>query len=207
MNISSASSASFPLIDVFAAWSGKRVPKSIVEIGLVLTGAAFIGLLAQVAVPLPFTFVPISGQTLGVLMIGALYGSKRGAVTLLTYLAEGVVGFPVFAEGRAGLAVLMGPTGGYLAGFVVAAYVTGLLAEKGMDRKLKTALPAFFLGHTIIFAFGLAWLAQFVGRDQLLAAGLYPFIPGEIVKTVIAALALPSAWAAFKAKGWDAPRL
>lgn len=205
MNISSASS--FPLIDIFAAWSGKRVPKSIVEIGLVLAGAAFIGVLAQVAVPLPFTFVPISGQTLGVLMIGALYGSKRGAITLLTYIAEGVVGFPVFAEGRAGLIVLLGPTGGYLAGFVAAAYVTGFLAEKGMDRKLRTALPGFFLGHTIIFAFGLAWLSQFVSRDQLLVAGLYPFIPGEIVKTVIAALILPSAWAAFKARGEDSPRI
>lgn len=164
------------------------------NLALILSGSLFVALFAQIALPLPFSPVPITGQTLAVLMIGALYGSWRGGLTLLVYLAEGAVGLPVFAEWRGGLAVIFGPTGGYLLGFVVAAFVVGLLAEKGWDRRIVPTLIAMFLGNTIIYLCGLPWLAWFVGFENVLTFGLYPYIPGDIAKLIVAALLLPGGW-------------
>jgi biotin transporter BioY len=143
--------------------------------------------------------VPITGQTFAVLLAGALLGSKRGALSQLTYLGLGVMGAPIFAGWLGGPAVLMGPSGGYLIGFVPAAFVVGLLAERGWDRRVWSMGLAMLIGNIVIYAFGLLWLAQwlssFAPGSSVLAAGLYPFIPGDLLKIVLAAVALPSGWA------------
>ena len=163
---------------------------------LILCGSLLIALSAHVAIPLPFSPVPITGQTLAVLLVGALLGSRRGALCLLAYLAEGLAGLPVFAPGGApGLARLLGPTGGYLVGFVAAAYVTGRLAEEGWDRRVLSTIAAMLLGSAVIYTCGVSWLAVPLGLEKALVAGLYPFIPGDLVKVVLAALLLPAGWA------------
>ena len=161
---------------------------------LVAAGSILVALSARIAFPLPFSPVPVTGQTLAVLLVGVLLGSVRGGVSLLFYLAQGVAGLPVFAAGSAGVAYLLGPTGGYLLGFVAAAFLTGLLAERGWDRRTGTTLAAMFLGTVAIYALGLAWLALFVKAGNVLVLGLYPFIPGAVVKIVAAALLLPLGW-------------
>lgn len=169
------------------------------DIALIVTGSLFVALLAQVSIPLPFTPVPITGQTFAVLLVGAALGSRRGAASLALYTVEGVAGLPVFAGGVSGLARLLGPTGGYLLGFIAAAYVVGLLAERGLDRNWRTSLIPFTLGTLVIYLFGVTWLAAFIGFDKALVGGLYPFIIGDLIKLVLAAIALPSAWALVKA--------
>jgi len=161
---------------------------------LVLGGSLFTALMAQVAIPLPFTPVPITGQTLAVLLVGAVLGARRGALSMMAYLAEGLVGLPVFAGGTAGIGRLLGPTGGYLVGFVFAAYAVGWLAERGWDRRPTTAVPAMVIGNAVIYVFGLPWLARFVGSAYVLSMGLVPFIPGDLLKVFLAAALLPSAW-------------
>lgn len=161
---------------------------------LVLGGSVLIALAAQVAIPLPFSPVPVTGQTFAVLLVGALLGSRRGALSLLAYLAEGAVGLPVFAGGGSGLPWLLGPTGGYLVGFVAAAFVTGWLTERGWDRRIHTTALAMLIGNGVIYLCGLPWLARFVGADRVLALGLWPFVPGDLIKLALAALALPSGW-------------
>lgn len=164
------------------------------NLALILGGSILLALLAQVAIPLPFSPVPITGQTFGVLLIGATLGSKRGALCILTYLAEGMAGLPVFTGAGAGMAALAGPTGGYLVGFVLAAYLTGWLAERGWDRNFKTNLLAMLLGNLVIYVGGLSWLGLLVGFDNVLTLGLFPFIPGDVVKILLAAGLLPLAW-------------
>jgi len=164
------------------------------DVALVMGGSLFIALSAQVAIHLPFSPVPVTGQTLAVILVGMLLGSRRGSLALLTYLAEGLAGLPVFAGGTAGPARLLGPTGGYLVGFIVAAYVTGLLAERGWDRRVGTTLLAMLFGNAVLYALGLPWLAAFVGVRRALPLGLYPFIPGDLLKVVLAALLLPAGW-------------
>ncbi len=165
---------------------------------LIVGGALLVAVLAQVRVPLPFTPVPITGQTLGVLLAGAALGARRGTASLLLYAAAGTLGLPVFTGGGAGAAWLAGPTGGYLAGFVVAAYVIGRLAERGLDRRWRTALIPFLAGEGVIFVCGVLWLALFVGADRALQAGLWPFVPGEALKIVLAGAMLPAAWRVVK---------
>jgi biotin transporter BioY len=139
--------------------------------------------------------VPITGQTFAVLLAGALLGSRRGALSQLTYLAAGAMGAPIFAGWMGGPAVLLGPTGGYLVGFVAAAFVVGFLAERGWDRRIWSMALAMFIGNIVIYIFGLPWLARFVPESSVLSVGLYPFIPGDALKLVLAAVALPSGWA------------
>jgi len=143
--------------------------------------------------------VPITGQTFAVLLAGALLGSRRGALSQLTYLAFGAVGAPIFAGWHGGPAVLMGPTGGYLVGFVAAAFVIGLLAERGWDRRIWSMAIAMLIGNVVIYAFGLPWLAYWLSRfsseSSVFNIGLYPFIPGDMLKIALAAVALPSGWA------------
>jgi biotin transport system substrate-specific component len=168
---------------------------------LVVAFGTLMGALAQVAVPLPFTPVPVTGQTLGVLLIGALLGSKRGAAAMLMHLAEGLAGLPVFAEGstawtltRLGVPTIIGPTAGYLLAFPVAAFVVGWLAERGWDRRLLTAAAAMLVGEVVIYAVGLPWLALYVGAERAIPLGLLPFLAGDAVKLALAATALPSGW-------------
>ncbi len=163
------------------------------NVALIFAASLFIALMAHVRLPLPFTPVPVTGQTFAVLVVGAVLGSRRGTAAVLAYLAEGLLGLPVFAGG-AGLAYALGPTGGYLLGFVAAAFLTGLLAERGGDRRFASAWVGFLLGEAAIYALGVPWLAHFVGFPQAVAMGLLPFIVGDLAKALVAGLLLPIAW-------------
>jgi biotin transport system substrate-specific component len=153
---------------------------------LVLLGSLAIGLLAQLAVPIGP--VPVTGQTLGVLAVAVVLGSRRGAVAVALYLAQGIAGMPFFAGGTSGLPVLLGPTAGYLIGFLPAAYLTGLLFER--MRPLGTAASAAIVGvgTLVIYLFGTAALARFVGWDRVFAVGVAPFLIGDALKTAIVTL-------------------
>lgn len=171
----------------------KKIYAGFYDILLIIGGSLLIALCAQIKVWLPFSPVPVTLQTFAVLMLGALLGSRRGSLCVLAYITEGAAGLPVFAAG-AGLAVLSGPTGGYLVGFIAAAYITGSLAEKGWDRKVATTVLAMLLGNASIYAFGLFWLSCLIGTEKVLFVGLYPFIAGDCLKIALAAVLLPSAW-------------
>jgi biotin transport system substrate-specific component len=169
---------------------------------LVMVGAISIGFCAQIAVVLPFSPVPVTGQTFAVLITGVLLGAKRGCLSVLLYVVQGALGFPVFSMGRSGLVTLLGPTGGYLIGFIAASYVVGWLAERGWDRKVSTAVLAMIIGSIVIYVFGILWLYGFAGSvEGALVMGLYPFIPGDIVKILLAAILLPSGWKVLKYRG------
>lgn len=155
---------------------------------MMVLGAAALAASAR-PIPLPWTPVPITAQTLAVLLIGALLGPTQGALTVLAYLAAGVAGLPVFAYGG-GAAYLFGPTGGYLLGFIPAAYLTGALIERGRGRRPASRLLALLAGDATLFAFGLAWLAVYVPLRELPLAGLVTFLPWEAVKILLAALVL-----------------
>ena len=161
---------------------------------LIIFGALFVAALAQVKIPLPFTPVPITGQTFAVLLVGAALGSKRGAASLALYTAMGTFGLPFFAGGASGLAYLSGPTLGYLVGFIAAAYVVGLLAERGLERSVRTSLVPFVVGTLVIYIFGAGWLAILFGIEKAFALGVLPFLVGDTIKIGLAALALPAAW-------------
>ena len=164
------------------------------DVTLIIGGSLLIGLCAHLKVWLPFSPVPVTGQTFAVLMIAALLGTRRGCLAVLAYIIEGAAGLPVFAVG-AGSAVLLGPTGGYLFGFIPAAYITGRFAEKGWDRRIGTTVLAMVLGNLAIYTFGLFWLCCLTGFSAIvLTLGLYPFIVGDLVKIILAAILLPSCW-------------
>ena len=128
------------------------------DLALIVGFSLFVALTAQIAIPLPWTPVPITGQTLGVLLTGAILGPRRGALAILLYLVEGLAGMPVFAGMTSGMAKLLGPTGGYLMALPVAATLVGWLAQRGWDRRIPTALAMFGLGNLIIYAIGASWL-------------------------------------------------
>lgn len=163
---------------------------------LIGAGAGAIALSAQISIPLPFTPVPITGQTFSVLLVGASLGALRGGASALLYVALGIVGLPVYADGTHGWAQVTGATGGYLIGFVLAASLTGWLAERRWDRRFSSALGAMLTGNVLIYLVGLSWLAHELGADlsHTLELGLYPFIPGDVLKLYFAAAALPLAW-------------
>ena len=162
---------------------------------LVFGFSGMIAISARLSLTVPWSPVPITGQTFAVLLTGALLGSRLGAMSILAYLAEGAMGLPVFAYGLGGPAILTGPTGGFLMGFVPMAFVVGYLCEQGWDRRPWTAAPAMLAGSVVLYIFGLSWLAYYVPSNALLAAGLTPFIPGDLTKIALATMALPSAWA------------
>lgn len=163
----------------------------VTDVVLIACGTLLLALLAQVKISM-FP-VPITGQSLGVLLLGAALGARRAVESVLAYLVLGAVGLPVFAGG-VGLLTLFGPTGGYLWSFVPAAAVVGYLCERKWDRRFLGALLAFALGHAIMFAGGVAWLTCLVGFREALAVGLIPFLPGIVVKTLIATSLLPLLW-------------
>lgn len=168
------------------------------DVAVVVGGSLLISLCAQLAIGWP---VPVTGQTFAVLMIGALLGTRRASLSVLLYIVEGALGLPVFAHGRSGFTVLLGQTGGYLVGFVFAVYVVGLLSERGWDRRIGTTVVAMLFGNLVIYAFGLLWLycLVFMGKlsisvHKILTVGLYPFIPGDLLKIALASILLPSGW-------------
>ena len=175
------------------------------DAGLVLAGVGVVALLAQVTIPLPL--VPITGQTLGVILVGAALGSRRGAAALLTYLLIGLAGAPVFAEFSGGPASVLSPSFGFLLGFVPAAFVAGWFAERAWDRTPLLAMAGFVAASAVPFLFGVPYLAMILdavmgvelGLGGVLAAGLWPFIPSGLVKAAMAAVLIPAAWRGVRA--------
>ena len=159
-------------------------------------GVLFLAAMAQIAIPVPGSPVPVTGQTLGVLLIGTTYGSGLGLATFAMYLLDGIAGAPVFAGASFGVEKITGATGGYLIGMMVATYLLGLLANRRLDQRFLTSLPSMLFGTLIIFSFGLLWLHHFTGKDWAwtIAAGLTPFIVGEAIKIAIAGTSLPILW-------------
>jgi biotin transport system substrate-specific component len=166
----------------------------------VMGGVGFITLMAQVAIPVPGSPVPVTGQTLAVLLIGTTYGARLGVTTFATYLLAGIAGAPVFAPSATaanhGIDRLLGATGGYLVGMFVASLLLGYLADRKADQKFKTSFPALLLGDATIFFFGLTWLhfSLELSWSATFAAGLTPFIFGELLKIAITATSLPLIW-------------
>lgn len=166
----------------------------------VVGGVAFISALAQISIPVPGSPVPVTGQTLGVLLIGTTYGARLGLITFATYLLAASAGAPIFAPSETlpsyGLARLTSATGGYLVGMLVASFVLGLLADRKADQKFRTSYLALLTGTVIIFAFGLTWLhfSLDLTWEKTISAGLTPFIFGEALKIAITATSLPLIW-------------
>jgi biotin transport system substrate-specific component len=173
---------------------------------LVLAGAGLVAAAAQVTIP--FRPVPLTGQTFAVLLVGSSLGAIRGAASLALYLWLGVAGAPIYADAGHGWSALTGPSGGYIVGFVLAAAVTGYLAERGWDRRFSSAVGAMLTGNVIIYAVGLPWLAAVIGTnlERTLELGLYKFVPGDLLKLYLAASALPAAWRVVGRIGGHSPR-
>jgi biotin transporter BioY len=186
-----AETVSHPKVLIDSLWTRDGLAR---DFTLVLGGSLLIAAAAQLRIALPFTPVPVTGQTFAVLLLGALYGAKRGAATAMTYLMLGIMGLPVFSAAPPGPAALVSPTAGYLAGFVAAAWVTGALSERGWDRKPITAALAMLIGSAVLFACGLLWLGRFTGWDVVIQTGLLPFIPGDLLKIALATALLPAGW-------------
>lgn len=151
-------------------------------------------LTASAKVQVPFWPVPMTMQTLAVLVIGMAYGSRLAGATVLLYLAQGVAGLPVFAGPAPGYTYIMGPTAGYLVGFAVAAVVIGWLAERGWDRSPAKALAAMALGHAVVLALGVAWLSVLFGVEKAYTVGLAPFWAATLLKTLLGAAVMQAAW-------------
>lgn len=189
-----------PLID--ALWPAEGTFGVARNVLLAVTGSLVLWLSAKINVP--FYPVPMTMQTFAVLVIGAAFGWKLGAATVLLYLAEGAAGFPVFAGTPArgiGLAYMFGPTGGYLIGFVAGAALVGWLCENGWGRGFGWLTAGMFIGHVVIFAYGLAWLASQIGFEKAWATGVAPFYLATLFKTLLAAACMRAGWAAVNQRG------
>ena len=176
---------------VWTIWSRRLAA----QVALVATGVAALTLSAKLQIP--WWPVPMTMQTYVVLVIGMAYGTRLGVATILAYLAAGALGFPVFAgtpEKGIGIAYMAGPTGGYLLGFVVGAWLCGSLTARGWDRDWLRSLAAMTLGHVVILGLGVAWLAMLMGGARAIQLGLTPFIAATVAKTLLAGVTLPAAW-------------
>ena len=160
----------------------------IYDLVMIFGASIFIALSAQIAIPVPFSPVPITLQTFAVILVGALLGRRLGVLAVLAYLTEGALGLPVFAQAHAGLFHLFGATGGYLLGFLPAAWITGLLAERREKNSILWVLLIMTIGTALILICGLTWLSLVFHNSEVLTVGLYPFLPGAIIKIAAAAL-------------------
>ncbi len=188
------------LVDYLVPSPSSRI-LNILKDGLLVIGfSLLVAVSAQISFHLPFTPVPITLQTLAVLLAGATLGSRRSALAMVAYLAEGALGLHFFSGGDAGMGALLGYTAGYLWAFPFAAFVTGLLCERRLERSFLTSVLAMIPGTLIVYAFGVSWLSYFFHISLLKGfyAGMLPFIPGDIFKLLIAAALLPTAWALVK---------
>ena len=175
-----------------ALWPGRTQSEARVrDTLLVLLFSLVTALSAQITLLLPFSPVPVTGQTFAVLLSGALLGPRLGALSLLLYLAEGAAGLPFFAGGAGGAARLFGPTAGYLLAYPLAAALVGSLAVRGWDRRPFSMLAAMLFGSVVIYALGAAFLARFAGASHALTLGVLPFLPGDAAKALLAAGLLP----------------
>ena len=171
---------------------------------LVVAASLLVAVSASIAIWLPNTPIPVTAQTLTVLLTGALLGSRLGSLALLTYLGEGLAGLPVFAGGTnawspsriPGVPTILGPTAGYLVGFVVAAWLTGWLSERNWDRRVHTALLAMLAGQAMIYVCGLSGLVRFAPAANLFELGVLPFLVGDAIKITLGAVVLPAGWVA-----------
>lgn len=170
-----------------------KVLARLYDLMTILGGALLLALMAQLSVPLWFTPIPLTLQTLGVMFLGALLGSKKGALSVIAYLVEGLIGLPVFAGGACGASILFGPRGGYLMGFVASVFVIGFLLERGWRESYKKTIAALTIGTVITFSLGALWLGFFVGAENALSLGVYPFLL-DGVKILVAAALIPSGW-------------
>lgn len=168
------------------------------QVGLVVGFSLLTALAAQIVIPVGP--VPITGQTFVVVLAGALLGSRLGAIAMITYLVEGVSGFPFFSSGQAGLLHLLGPYGGYLVAFPAAAFITGAFAEHGWDRKFVTAAAAMAIGSLVIMLSGWLWFSFVLHTSPVVTmfGAFLKFVPGELVKITLAAAVLPSGWKLMK---------
>lgn len=157
-------------------------------IAVALTGSLLLALLARLSFPVPFSPIPITGQTFGILILGALLGRQLGTITVITYIFEGTVGLPVFAGGSTGLLYILGPTGGYIIGFIPAVFLVGYLSEKGWNKGFISTITSMTLGTIIIFTFGVSWLSISTGFLNSITIGLIPYLPGAFVKITSAAI-------------------
>jgi biotin transport system substrate-specific component len=166
------------------------------HIALIVLGSLLIALTAKLTIPVPGSAVPVTGQTFGVLLVGGALGARRGATSVGLYVLLGVVGLPFFAEGKSGLQVIFGASGGYLIGFVLAGAIVGRLAELGWDRRIIGSLGAMLVGNISIYVIGVPWLMVVLNLTlaQGIAQGVTPFILGDIVKLLLAGAAFPAAW-------------
>jgi len=171
-------------------------PSILTDTLLVLAGTALVSVCAQISVKLPFTPVPITGQTFAVCLVGASLGAIRGVASLTLYFLIGIIGAPVYAHHDHGWDVITSASGGYIVGFIAAAAVTGVLAEHRWDRKFSSAVGAMLTGNVVIYLIGLPWLAAVLNTnlEKTLEYGLYPFVPGDMFKLYCAAALLPVAW-------------
>ena len=192
---SNAAKVRFPVLTealIAGPLSSKSTWATPLKAFLVVIGSLLLAASAQFKIPLyP---VPVTGQTLVVLLIGMVYGPRLGGVTIAAYLLQGVIGLPVFAGGTSGIATLLGPTGGYLGGFLIAAIVMGVLAERGMGRGIINTIIAMMIGNIVIYIAGASWLASFIGAEKALKAGVLPFLYGDVLKLAVAAGLMPVAW-------------
>lgn len=181
-----------PLV-VVDSWASRSVARNA---ALVLGLTAFTALCAQISIPLGFTDVPLTLQTFAVLAGAGALGSQRAVIAQVLYLLVGMAGAPVFAAHSSGTDAVIGVTGGYLVGFVVASYVVGAIAERGATRKVSSTALAYVVGSSIIFTMGASWLAHSTGMSasDAIANGVTPFLAGDAIKAVVAGAALPSLW-------------
>jgi biotin transport system substrate-specific component len=202
-----AASSAPTLADALLHKNGKAVTSLLTETLLVTAFAGFVALTAQIRIPLPFTPVPITGQTLGVLLTGSVLGSKRGVLSMLLYLVWGAIGLHVYAGGSGGSVHLIGATGGYLLSYPVTAWLVGRLAERGWDRTPKLAICSMLIGSLVIYLMGVVWLAFFVGGiGTAVVKGMLPFLPGDLIKVLLAAMLLPGGWMLVRRiRGEDTP--
>ena len=166
------------------------------QLALVIGGVLFLGAMAQISLPIPGSPVPVTGQTLAVLLLGSAYGANLGFTTFAAYLAIGAAGVPFFAHGAHGMHVITGATGGYLVGMLLASAITGALAGRKWDQKIATVIPTMILGNIATFSFGLIWLHHVTAQSWAwtFSKGFTPFLLGELLKIAIASTALPVLW-------------
>ena len=160
---------------------------------LILSGTIFLALMSQLTIPLPFTPVPITGQTFAVMLIGLVYGKKLGSSTVITYIAAGSAGLPIFAGFSGGLPFFT-PSGGYIIGFFFAALICGYFADKGWTKYPVKLIAVLIIAHTVLYFFGLLQLNIFLPNKNVFAIGLYPFIAGDVIKMMILSALLPTVW-------------
>jgi len=175
---------------------GERMGSRVRHVALIVLGALLIYLTARIAFPVPGSPVPVTGQTFGVLLVGGALGFRRGVASVALYVLIGLIGLPFFAEGKGGVNVILGASGGYIVGFVLAAAIVGRLAELGWDRRIIGAIGAMIIGEIAIYAVGVPWLMAVAHLDLAngIKQGLTPFIVGDALKLILAAAAFPVAW-------------